>query len=103
MTWQLDIDGGETPHEEIHEHAVAPGDKCPTCARRFPHPKKQSSPKSKVSAYRTPIDDAETHDATMEAWAEHWGLLQRPFWKFWLLTYAAAEALAAPPREIGDE
>ena len=86
----------------LNDH-VHPGDTCPTCARRIPYPKQPTSPVTRVSAYRVPVDDADTHNEAMQAWAEHWGLLGKPHWKFWLLSYAAAEALAGPPRDVSGE
>jgi len=69
-----------------------PGEKCPTCQRRVNHPKKKTSPQSKVSAYRIPIDDAETHEELREAAALALDpkFTERPHWQWALNTYAYA-------------
>jgi len=82
MTWQLDIDGGETPHEEIHEHAVAPGDTCNTCGRRVPHPKTASSPKTKPLAYRVPEGEYDAHLETIDAVAELLGIKETKYHRY---------------------
>lgn len=86
---QLDIDGGATPHEDVVGH-VHPGDTCPTCARRVPHPKKAGSPTSKVHAYRTPLDEADAHGDVIDAVAELLGVKSEPFHKFKTISYALA-------------
>lgn len=108
MTWQLDINGGETPHEQVvddtyavggHERfetpvvtirdSVHPGDTCPVCTRRVPFPKKADSPQSKVFAYRVPIDDAETHGEILDAAATELGIFSEPHHRFRLALYGA--------------
>ena len=88
MNWQLDTSGGETPHEHVVAE-VAPGDKCPTCERRVPHPKKADSPQSKVFAYRVPLDDAETHGEILDAAATELGIFSEPHHRFKLALYGA--------------
>lgn len=61
--------------------SVTPGETCPECNRRVPHPRKPSSPKSKVVGFRIPVDEA---DDVMEAWkmrAERLGVLKMPHWQ----------------------
>lgn len=43
---------------------VAPGTVCPTCERRVNHPKKETSPVTRVKNFRVPLDD-ETFDDDM--------------------------------------
>ena len=69
---------------------TTPGSTCPTCQRRIPHPKKESSPKTKTFSYRVPVDDAETHDEILQAAAEHLGILKDPHWRWKLATMSAA-------------
>ena len=80
---------------------VAPGDRCPSCERRVPLPKKSTSPTSEVVSLRTPPDTKDQFRETLEAVAEHWGLLGKPFHLYWTINYMLAEALAAPPKELG--
>ena len=93
MTWQLDINGGETPHEHVvvapNELRVEPGQTCVVCKRRVPHPKKADSPQSKVFAYRVPIDDAETHGEILDAAATELGIFSEPHHRFRLALYGA--------------
>jgi hypothetical protein len=77
------------------EH-VHPGEKCPACARRVPHPRKDSTPQSKVVAYRTPLNEAKSHAEVLEAAAQHVGSYGRPYWQFWTYTYALASLLQDP-------
>jgi len=92
MTWQLDINGGETPHEHVvaeQPFHIDPGSKCPVCTRRVPYPKKADSPQSKVFAYRVPIDDAETHGEILDAAAAELGIFSEPHHRFRLALYGA--------------
>lgn len=99
MTWQLDINGGETPHE--HVVGVAPGDKCPTCERRLPHPKKADSPQSKVWAMRLPNDEVDAHNELTEALADHLGIsTSEKFWKWKTDAMAKVIALQTPAHVI---
>jgi hypothetical protein len=61
---------------------VHPGEKCPTCERKFPHPKKPSSPTSKTKSFRLPLDVADSYDELVEAAAEHLGIAKEPFAHF---------------------
>ena len=74
-----------TEASHIHE-----GDTCPTCNRRVPHAKKKASPKTKVSSYRTPLDDAESHDEVAQAAAEALDIYRKPHWRWALNTYGYA-------------
>ena len=70
-----------------------PGETCPTCARRVPHEKKQSSPTTKSISYRVPLDEIEAHEEVAEAAAHFIGVHERPHWRYWLNTYAYARVL----------
>jgi hypothetical protein len=72
---------------------LAPGSKCPTCARRINHPKKESSPQSKTRAYRVPVDEHQAHKETLENAARFLGTYERPHWQFQTLTIALALVL----------
>lgn len=73
--------------------SVQPGQTCPECARRVPHPKKKTSPTSKTISYRIPLDEAEAHEEVAEAAAHHIGVYERPHWRYLLNTYAYAAVL----------
>ena len=77
--------------------SVTPGSTCPTCQRRIPHPKKDTSPKTKTFSYRVPVDDAETHDEILSAAAQHLGILKDPHWRWQLATRSAALILQGSP------
>jgi hypothetical protein len=70
-----------------------PGEKCPECQRRVPHPKKPNSPESKVVSYRVPLDDAETHNEVATVVAELVGLDGAKYWRWALHNYAYAVLL----------
>jgi hypothetical protein len=72
---------------------IEPGHTCPTCERRVPHPKKPSSPDTRVFSYRVPVDDAEAHAETRDAAAAFLGTQGRPHDVYWTLTFALAAVL----------
>lgn len=72
---------------------IEPGQTCEGCGRRMPHPRKQTSPDTKVFSYRVPIDEAEAHAVVREEAARHLGTAGRPHDVFWTLTYAFATVL----------
>lgn len=80
-------------HEIVGHEGPQPGTKCPTCQRRVNHPKKASSPQSKVVSYRVPLDDADTHDEIAEAAAKELGLHENPHWRWALNTQCYAMVL----------
>jgi hypothetical protein len=61
---------------------VHPGEKCPTCERKVPHPKRATSPTSKTKSFRLPLDVADSYDELVEAAAEHLGIAKEPFAHF---------------------
>lgn len=70
-----------------------PGEECPACKRRVPHPPKPSSPKSRTRSYRVPQDEEAAHEDVLVQAAKHLGVFERPFWQFWTHTYALALVL----------
>jgi hypothetical protein len=72
---------------------VHPGEKCPTCERKVPHPRKESSPTSKTRAYRLPVDENTSHEDVYTAAAEFVGAKGKPFEQFKTYTVALAALL----------
>ena len=72
---------------------IEPGQTCPTCERRVPHPKRESSPKTITFSYRVPVDEAEAHREIRETTARFLGTHERPHWQFWTLAFALAAVL----------
>lgn len=72
---------------------IEPGDCCPECNQRKPHPRKQTSPDSRVRSYRLPLEENDSHAEILQVAAEHLGCFDRPFWQFQTLTYALALVL----------
>jgi hypothetical protein len=70
-----------------------PGEKCPTCERKVPHPRKESSPTSKTKAYRLPVDENTSHEDVYAAAAEFVGAKGKPFEQFKTYTIALAALL----------
>lgn len=89
----------DIPSEMAHAH-LEPGETCPTCERRMPHPKKESSPKSKPKALRIPLPDLEAFERNEQACLEHAGLEKSPFALFKL--YTLAHALILQSSEMKD-
>jgi len=75
------------------DEEVSPGSTCPQCKRRVPHPRKASSPKTKVYGMRVPLDEAETFGEVVDAAAEHLGVKDQPHYKFKTLSLASALVL----------
>lgn len=81
---------------------VLPGSTCPQCNRRVPHPRKPSSPKSKVYGMRVPVDEHDTFAEVVDAAAEHLGVKEQPHHRFKTLSLAAALVLQdAELRDFG--
>lgn len=70
---------------------ILPGQTCPSCERRFPYPKKESSPTTKTRSYRVPLDEAEAHEDVLKVAAKYLGVYEQPHWIF--KTYALSLAL----------
>lgn len=75
---------------------VEPGQVCPNCERRVPHPRKDATPKSAVASYRMPLDEVDAHRDTLETAARYIGSFERPYWQFWTYVYALAHLLQDP-------
>lgn len=72
---------------------IEPGQTCPTCERRRPHPRKQTSPDTVVFSYRVPADEAEAHREIRDETARFLATQERPHWQFWTYVYALAVVL----------
>jgi len=66
--------------EQTHE--LTPGQTCPSCARRIPYPKKDTSPDTRSITLRVPIDEAESFEEIFEAAAKHIGAHDQPHWRY---------------------
>lgn len=77
-----DPDPVEKTSSEIWE-PISPGENCPACKRRVPHPKKESSPKTTVTkSWRLPAEEKEAREELLEDTAAHLGIQTSE--KFWL-------------------
>lgn len=88
--------------DDVYENlGPQPGETCGFCKRRVPHPKKASTPKSRVWSTRVPLDDkgADTFSELVDAAAEHHGLTSRPYHRYLTLLFAVTLLLQA---EKGD-
>lgn len=72
---------------------IEPGQTCLSCGRRVPHPRKPSSPDTKVFSYRVPLDEADAHAEIRDQAAHFLGTAGRPHDVFWTLTFALASVL----------
>lgn len=81
---------------------VPPGSCCPTCERRVPHPKKASSPTTKMYSYRVPIDDVERHEGLLDAAARACGAYGKPHHRFWTITAGIVRLLQDPASPYRD-
>lgn len=76
----------ETPSIKIAVKSggdLSPGENCPTCERRIPHPKKETSPATTVvKSWRLPAAEKEAREETIAATAEHLGISTKE--KFWM-------------------
>lgn len=77
--------------------SVTPGEKCPTCQRRVNHPKKETSPTTKVFSVRVPLDDLEAWEEALDVAADHLGIrMSSPHHRFKTLNAGLALILQAP-------
>lgn len=72
---------------------IEPGQTCPACDRRVPHPKKPTSPDSKPLSYRVPLDELDAHKVVLNEAAKHLGTAGRPHETFWTFTFALTAVL----------
>ena len=70
---------------------IEAGQVCPTCERRVNHPKKETTPTTRPTSYRVPVDEWDAHKDVLTEAAKHLGAYERPYWQF--QTYALALAL----------
>jgi len=92
MTWVFN-----SPDSESH---LTPGEKCPSCARKIPYPKKATSPKTKVKSIRIPIGDLETFTELIDAAAEHLGFYSKPHSDYNTLLAGLVLILQTPKRDL---
>lgn len=72
---------------------IHPGDTCPTCARRLPFPKKETSPKTRPLAYRIPLDEADAHLEVIDAVAELIGVTGEKYHRYKTMNFALIAVL----------
>ncbi len=72
---------------------IHPGETCPTCSRRVPHPKTPSTPITKPISYRVPLDEADAHTELIDTVAEILGVTENKYHRFVALSYALAVVL----------
>ena len=86
----------EVPEGGVTHHGLLPGQECPGCHRKLPHPKKESSPDTKTVSYRLPVDEADAHEEAWAAAGEYLGVDGQKFEKFKVLSLALALVLQEP-------
>lgn len=79
---------------------IPPGEECPSCKRRVPHPKKKSSPSTSVFSTRVPIDDADTFKSMVDAAAEHMGIKAKPHFVYNVLLTGVTLVLQSPKEHL---
>lgn len=63
-------------------HTLEPGQTCPRCDRRVPHPRKESSPReTKTDSFRAPADLVDELRERLDRLAADTGLASRPYSK----------------------
>ena len=77
----------------LHERELQPGETCPLCDYRKPFPKQPSSPVTKTTSYRIPVDEVEAHKDVLTTAAKFLGTHGRPHWQFQTHTIALALVL----------
>jgi hypothetical protein len=71
----------ETVHDPAVNH-LEPGQTCPRCDRRVPHPRKESSPReTKTDSFRAPADLVDELRERLDRLAADTGLAERPYSK----------------------
>ncbi len=73
--------------EKDHVVEISEGHKCPTCNRRVPHPKKDTTPTNRPYSFRIPEDDRSDFKEILDAAAQHVGTFDRPFYQFWTIHF----------------
>ncbi len=82
---------------------IAPGQSCPTCQRRVPYPKVETSPTSAVWSMRLPADAKEDFRGIVDALACHLGTGDEPYAPYKALLTAAYYALQVAPERVLEE
>lgn len=82
-----------TPDATCPHLALAPGESCPGCGWRAKHPRKTSSPASRVFSMRVPADEMDVFGETVDAAAEWLGVKEQPHHRFKTVALAAALVL----------
>ena len=60
----------------------SPGHDCPTCHRRIPHPKKDTTPTNRPFSFRIPEEERDAFREVLEAASRHIGNHDKPFWQW---------------------
>ena len=94
--------GGRIERQTTRSKPMEPGKVCPTCERRIPHPKKLSSPATKVVTYRIPQDDVETHREILGQAAKVLGTKEKPHWTWATITMMSVIVLQMNKKELDD-
>jgi hypothetical protein len=76
--------------------SLSPGEKCPACERRVPHPRKESSPKQtrQLNLGPAPADFVEEVKTRLDDQAALWGLAAKPHHRYKVLDLALEFARA---------
>lgn len=86
--------------DHFNQPPTPPGEKCPTCERRVPFPKKKTSPLTKPFSVRIPVGDYDTFVERVDVVADHVGVSDKPHHRYWALEIAMAIALQTPKFDI---
>ena len=75
---------------------VPEGQECPTCKRRVPKAKKNTSPDTKTFSFRIPVDDVETFREQLRESAKNVGLYEKSHWQYWTVLRGLVHVLQEP-------
>jgi hypothetical protein len=113
LKWQPPTQQGKwfTPGHEVadkpmltipnrDENHLTPGETCIVCKRRIPHPKKKTSPLTKVYSTRIPIDSVDTFKEILDAAAEHAGLKSKPHHEYNTILVGLTLILQSPKEHL---
>ena len=79
--------------QAVGDGPPVPGQPCPTCTRKLPYPKKESSPQSRTVSYRVPVDEFDAHTELLGE-VERWlGCAEQPYSRFKSLALAVYAVL----------
>jgi hypothetical protein len=88
-----EVSGGDL---DMSHPGLDPGQECPSCHRKVPYPKKESSPDTKTISYRVPLDEADAHEEMWGVVTDYVGISGQKFEKFKVLSLALAAVLLDP-------